>query len=77
MKPAPDLDKIASKADEYFEEPTFSCLECLDTGFVMTTRLGPGKVYGKAKHRVMYSQRCQCQDKRKWITPKVQDDIPI
>ncbi len=78
-KPAPDLDAIAKKADEYYDEPTFSCPDCLDTGFVMTTRRGPGKVYGKAEHPVTYSARCRCHEsKRKWVPqPKGHDEIPI
>ncbi len=74
---APDLDKIAASAGE-FNEATYACADCSDTGYVTDTRPGPESVYGKKHEPVTYTRRCDCKIQAvKWHQPPEHDDIPI
>lgn len=74
-----DLEAMVERiAKNQAETPTYACLECFDTGFVITDRPGPGKVYGKAKQTITYSHRCACKSNTyKSIRAKPKGDLPI
>ncbi len=73
-----DLDKIAANASKYYNEQAFECLECHDTGYVISDMPGPGKVYGKSKQTITFSHRCVCRaNKRPWVEAKTHEEIPF
>ncbi|TFH49333.1 MAG: hypothetical protein E4H01_04475 [Lysobacterales bacterium] len=74
----PDFDRIVANCAKYYAEPTFVCPSCLDTGFVIETRIGPGKIYGKAAKPTVYSLKCSCRSNtRRSFKPQRLEDIPI
>ena len=57
---APDFEKMLRYAEQR-EEPTFKCPNCLDIGFIISTRTGPKATYGANPPPVTYSMKCPCQ----------------
>jgi len=59
-----DIERIATKYAEAYEEPTYSCIGCLDVGFVVRTRPGARAIYGKREQPIAYSHKCACKGER-------------